>query len=223
MPIQFPSLTGLSTTDVNAARAVLIQRLQEKSPTAEFRRGVVHDLLLHLESIIHAAQETYADKFRKSGSIQAIESDPTLADPDLVDQVLSNFLISRKQGTKSAGEITVVVQSLKATVVAIGSLFVAFGKQYAATATFAAKTSSASVITPTDRLIFEIGDGTYGFNINVESVDVGENTSLKQGDKLQMLIPAGGVISAFVPVDFTQGTAVETNLELIERLREGIS
>jgi hypothetical protein len=223
MAITFPSLTGLKLADVNAARAVLIQRLQEKSPTIEFRRGVIHDLLLQLESVIHAAQETYADKFRKSGSIQAIEADPALADNDLVDQVLSNFLISRKQGEKSYGEITVVVPELKATVVAINSVFVAFGKRYLAVRTFAAKTSISSVLTEADKPIFEIGDGTYGFNITVEAEDVGSNTALKQGDKLQMLNPVGGIISAFVPVDFTQGTAVETNLELIERLREGIS
>ena len=223
MAITFPSLTGLKLADVNAARAVLIQRLQERSPTIEFRRGVIHDLLLQLESVIHAAQETYADKFRKSGSIQAIEADPALADNDLVDQVLSNFLISRKQGEKSYGEITVVVPELKATVVAINSVFVAFGKRYLAVRTFAAKTSISSVLTEADKPIFEIGDGTYGFNITVEAEDVGSNTALKQGDKLQMLNPVGGIISAFVPVDFTQGTAVETNLELIERLREGIS
>ena len=213
MSIEFPKLTGLPLADVNAAKSILVQRLQEKSPTSEFRRGVVHDLVLHLESVIHAAQETYADKFRKAGSIQAIEADPSLADPVLVDQVLSNFLLSRKEGTKSYGEITVVIPTLKATVVAINSVFVAFGKRYLATDTFAAKTSSGSVITSSDRLIFEIGDGTYGFNINVQAESVGNDTALKQGDKLQMATPVGGIISAFVPVDFYQGTAVETNLE----------
>lgn len=223
MAITFPNLTSLNLADVNAAKAILIQRLQEKSPTIEFRRGVVHDLLLQLESVIHAAQESYADKFRKAGSIQAIEADPSLADDALVDQVLSNFLISRKQGERSYGEITVVIPSPKATVVAINSVFTAFGKRYLATNTFAAKTSAASVITTSDKLIFEIGDGTYGFNISVEAEEVGADTALKQGDKLQMLVPVGGIISAFVTVDFVQGTAVETNIELIERLREGVA
>lgn len=223
MPIQFPSLTNLTLTEVNAAKAVLIQRLQESSPGTEFRRGVVHDLILHLESIVHAAQETYADKFRKAGSIQAIESDPSLADPALVDQVLSNFLLTRKQGTVSSGEVTVVIPTARATVVAQGSVFVAFGKRYTASNTFAAKTSASSVITSSDKLIFEIGDGTYGFNITVQAEETGDNTALKQGDRLQMLTPVGGIISAFATVDFSPGSAVETNLQLVERLREGIS
>lgn len=82
----------------------------------------MHDLLINLESVIHAAQEIYADKFRKSGSVQAIEADPALADPSLVDSVLSNFLITRKIGTKVRGEVTVVMLGSKASVVAINSV-----------------------------------------------------------------------------------------------------
>ena len=223
MPILFPDLNSLPSADVAAARALLIQRLQEKSPVADFRRGVLHDLLINLESVIHAAQETYADKFRKSGSVQAIEADPALADPSLVDSDLSNFLITRKTGTKVKGEVTVVMLSPKASVVAINSVFVAFGKNYKATSTFAAKLSAASVVTSSDRLVFPIGDGSYGFNITVEAELEGKGYELKQNDRLEMVNPVGGIVSAFAASDFSNGTDVETNLELISRLREGLA
>lgn len=223
MPISFPSLTSLPSADVAAARALLIQRLQEKSPIADFRRGVLHDLLINLESVIHAAQEAYADKFRKSGSIQAIEADPTLADPYFVDSVLSNFLVTRKTGTKVRGEVTVVMLSAKSSVVAINSVFVAFGKNYKATSTFAAKLSVSSLTTASDRLVFPIGDGSYGFNITVEAELEGKGYELRQNDRLEMVNPVGGIVSAFAASDFSNGTDIETNLELISRLREGVA
>ena len=223
MPILFPNLNSLPSADVAAARALLIQRLQEKSPVADFRRGVLHDLLINLESVIHAAQEIYADKFRKSGSIQAIEADPTLADPYFVDSVLSNFLISRKEGVKTRGEVTVVMLSLKPSVVAINSVFVAFGKSYLATGTFVAKTSVSSLLGPSDRLVFPIGDGSYGFNITVEAELEGKGSELKQNDRLEMVNPVGGIVSAFAASDFSNGADIETNLELISRLREGVA
>jgi hypothetical protein len=223
MPILFPDLTSLPLADVAAARALLIQRLQEKSPIADFRRGVLHDLLINLESVIHAAQEIYADKFRKSGSVQAIEADPALADPSLVDRVLSNFLITRKIGTKVRGEVTVVMLSSKASVVAINSVFVAFGKNYKAVSTFAAKISASSLISSTDRLVFPIGDGSYGFNITVEAELEGKGYELKQNDRLEMVNPVGGIVLAFAASDFSNGTDIETNLELISRLREGLA
>jgi len=223
MPISFPSLTSLPLADVAAARALLIQRLQEKSPIADFRRGVLHDLLINLESVIHAAQEAYADKFRKSGSIQAIEADPTLADPYFVDSVLSNFLVTRKTGTKVKGEVTVVMLSSKSSVVAINSVFVAFGKNYKAISTFAAKLSVSSLTTASDRLVFPIGDGSYGFNITVEAELEGKGYELKQNDRLEMVNPVGGIVLAFAASDFSNGTDIETNLELISRLREGLA
>jgi hypothetical protein len=223
MPILFPDLTSLPLADVAAARALLIQRLQEKSPIADFRRGVLHDLLINLESVIHAAQEIYADKFRKSGSVQAIEADPALADPSLVDSVLSNFLITRKIGTKVRGEVTVVMLGSKASVVAINSVFVAFGKNYKAVSTFAAKISASSLISSTDRLVFPIGDGSYGFNITVEAELEGKGYELKQNDRLEMVNPVGGIVLAFAASDFSNGTDIETNLELISRLREGLA
>lgn len=223
MAITFPSLLDLPVADVNSARALLAQRLQEKSPTADFRRGVLHDLLLQLESVVHAGQETYADKFRKAGSISAIEADPTLADDALVDAVLSNFLITRKAGSVSYGEITIVISSQTPTVVGSGATFTAFGKSYKTVATFSAKISAGSVISINDRLIFSLGDGTFGFNINVQAVETGEDTALKQGDRLAMTAPIPGFLYASVNVDFTQGTTTETNTELIARLREGVA
>lgn len=223
MPILFPDLTSLPLADVAAARALLVQRLQEKSPVADFRRGVLHDLLINLESVIHAAQEIYADKFRKAGSIQAIEADPTLADPSLVDSVLSNFLITRKTGTKVRGEVTVVMLSSRASVVAINSVFTVYSTRYLATNTFSAKLSASSLINDTDKLVFPIGDGSYGFNITVEAELEGKGYELKQNDKLKMVNPVGGIVAAFATSDFSNGTDVETNLELVSRLREGIA
>lgn len=223
MAITFPSLTSLQQSDVNAARALLVQRLQEKSPTADFRRGVLHDLVLHLESIIHAGQETYADKFRKAGSIKAIEADPTLADDELVDAVLSNFLITRKAGSKSYGEIIIAVTSNTPVIIGQGTVFTSFSKTFVATNTYAAKTNASSVINITDRLIYSLGDGTYGFNINVEATTTGEETALKQGDRLEMVSPIPGFVYAAANVDFNQGVSAETNLELINRLKEGVA
>lgn len=223
MPIEFPSLTGLKQEEVTAARALLVQRLQEKAPTADFRRGVIHDLVLHLESVVHAAQETYADKFRKSGSILAIEADPSLADSALVDEVLSNFLITRKSGTKSYGVVTLTLSSKQPTIVPSGAVLSHFGKDFVITDTFSARLSTAAVATRLDRIIYDIGIGSYGFNIDVEAKEAGDGYALKQGDTLSVGGLSGTIASAFVSSDFTQGAPVENNLQLIERLKEGVT
>ena len=223
MAIEFPSLTGLSQEKVEQARALLVQSLREKSPSLEFRRGVIHDIIIHLESVIHAAQETYADKFRKSGSIKEISADPSIADNTLVDAVLSNFLITRKVSNKSTGSIIIKITDPILLVVAQGSSFTYLGKSYSVTSSFATKINALDVSFPTDRLLNYTGDGYYSFTVDVQSDDVGEVFSLPQGSPLSPNFTVPGFISAHALNDFFSGKAEETNKELLLRLKDGIT
>ena len=223
MAIEFPSLTGLSQEKVEQARALLVQSLREKSPSLEFRRGVIHDIIIHLESVIHAAQETYADKFRKSGSIKEISADPSIADNTLVDAVLSNFLITRKVSNRSTGSIIIKITDPVLLVVAQGSSFTYLGKSYSVTSSFATKTNALDVSFPTDRLLNYTGDGYYSFTVDVQSDDVGEVFSLPQGSPLSPNFTIPGFISAHALNDFFSGKAEETNKELLLRLKDGIT
>ena len=223
MAIEFPSLTGLSQEKVEQARALLVQSLREKSPSLEFRRGVIHDIIIHLESVIHAAQETYADKFRKSGSIKEISADPSIADNTLVDAVPSNFLITRKVSNKSTGSIIIKITYPILLVVAQGSSFTYLGKSYSVTSSFATKINALDVSFPTDRLLNYTGDGYYSFTVDVQSDDVGEVFSLPQGSPLSPNFTVPGFISAHALNDFFSGKAEETNKELLLRLKDGIT
>ena len=223
MAIEFPSLTGLSQEKVEQARALLVQSLREKSPSLEFRRGVIHDIIIHLESVIHAAQETYADKLRKSGSIKEISADPSIADNTLVDAVLSNFLITRKVSNKSTGSIIIKITDPILLVVAQGSSFTYLGKSYSVTSSFATKINALDVSFPTDRLLNYTGDGYYSFTVDVQSDDVGEVFSLPQGSPLSPNFTVPGFISAHALNDFFSGKAEETNKELLLRLKDGIT
>jgi hypothetical protein len=223
MAIEFPSLTGLSQEKVEQARALLVQSLREKSPSLEFRRGVIHDIIIHLESVIHAAQETYADKFRKSGSIKEISADPSIADNTLVDAVLSNFLITRKVSNRSTGSIIIKITDPILLVVAQGSSFTYLSKSYSVTSSFATKTNALDVSFPTDRLLNYTGDGYYSFTVDVQSDSVGEEFSLPQGSLLSPNFTIPGFISAHALNDFFSGKAEETNKELLLRLKDGIT
>ena len=223
MAIEFPSLTGLSQEKVEQARALLVQSLREKSPSLEFRRGVIHDIIIHLESVIHAAQETYADKFRKSGSIKEISADPSIADNTLVDAVLSNFLITRKVSNRSTGSIIIKITDPILLVVAQGSSFTYLSKSYSVTSSFATKTNALDVSFPTDRLLNYTGDGYYSFTVDVQSDNIGEEFSLPQGSLLSPNFTIPGFISAHALNDFFSGKAEETNKELLLRLKDGIT
>jgi hypothetical protein len=81
---------------------------------------VFHDLVLYFNSVLNAAIQENIDRVLKSNSLQAISADPTLADDTIVDQVLSNFNLTRKDGTPASGAATVILSFPETTTVSSG-------------------------------------------------------------------------------------------------------
>lgn len=221
--MELPDLENLPQEQVDAAHAYLAQRLAEYAPTAERRRGVIHDVVLYLEGVFAAAADEWADRLRRSGSLLAIQADPTLATDEIVDGVLSNFGADRKAGGRASGRVVVQIASLAPSNVASGTVFAAQGRTFVTEQAFAGRVSAAGVANPTDRLIRPLGDGTFAYVIDVVAAADGTAGMLRRGTRLepQTLIP--GLLAAYAESDFTGGLNAESNAELVARQREGIA
>lgn len=223
MAIELPDLENLSVEAVDATHAYVTQRMAEYAPSSETKRGVIHDIVLYLEGVFGAAHDEWADRLRKSGSIKAIQADPTLATDDIVDQVLSNFRFERKGGAAASGRVVVVLGSLTPSNVPAGIVFTANGQEFVTETAFAGRVSQASVVAATDRLIRAVGDGTYSYVIDVVAAVEGSAGMIRRGTKMapQTFIPHA--LTTYAESDFTGGVNPENNLELVARMQEGIS
>jgi hypothetical protein len=223
MPLDIPNLLELETADVEANLDVLTERVQEFDDGIELKRGVVHDLVLHLQSILATGIEDVADRIQRSSSLLEITEDPALADEEVVDAVLSNFRVSRTDGSAAAGTIVIVLDSLTPVTIANGAVFTAQGQTFTADSAFAARVSAAQVVTETDRLLTALGDGSYAFTIEVTATEVGTAAQLKRNVKL---VPAATIprfVTAYVQSDFSGGLDVEDNEAMLSRLQNGIA
>jgi hypothetical protein len=223
MALEISSLSELSTTSVEQIRETLAQLLQEANPALDLKRGVLHDLLLHYSSLLAAGTQENIDKLRRSSSLLEIEADPTLADDDVVDAVLSNYRVTRQTGQKATGSVTIVVSALATTTVENGAVFTANGKEYRSNASYVARTTSGSTQSATDKVLTSLGDGTYAFTITVTAAEVG---SASQLTKNTLLIPSSAIVNfvkAYATSDFADGTDTETNAEMLSRLQTGIA
>jgi len=223
MAIELPDLENLSPDAVDAAHAYVTQRMSEYAPNSETKRGVIHDIVLYLEGVFGAAHDEWADRLRKSGSLKAIQADPTLATDEIVDGLLSNFRFERKGGAKAAGQVVVVLTGLFPSNVPAGLVLVGNGQQFVTETAFAGRVSQASVVAPTDRLIRPVGDDTYAFVIDVVAAEDGTAGMIRRGTKLapQTFIPHA--LTLYAESDFTGGVNPENNAELVARMQEGIA
>ena len=223
MGITVSKLDELTTTDVEQALELVTQLVQESNPDLDVRRGVLHDLVLYYSAVLAAAKDEEISRVRRSLSLQEITADPTLADTTLVDAVLSNFRVTRKVGAQATGQITIVLDALIPVTITAGASFTALGQSFVTERAFAARTSAAAVVSTDDVVITDAGGGNYQFTINVVAAAVGAADTISRGTAFVVTSEPPHFVSAAAAADFVQGTSVETNKELIDRLEAGIA
>lgn len=223
MDLFVDDLLSLDQDLVDQVQQEMAQKLQEAFPDADLGRGVLHDVVLHLWGVMASALESRYDRARRSQSLLAISEDPTLADPAVVDAVLSNYRIYRQPGEAAAGQMTVVVDSLTPVTVPAGAVFAAGGVRFAPEAAYAARISAATVVSATDRVLRPLGDGNYAFTIPVRALDVGSRGALRRATRMEPEARPPHFVAAYAEGDFSGGWDAESNAELVRRLQEGIA
>jgi uncharacterized phage protein gp47/JayE len=220
---ELPQLAALNATDVQQLLEQLATQLQELNPSLDLKRGVFHDTLAYYHAVLEAAIRTNLERYQSARSLQQIEADPTLADDTVVNEVLSNWGVIRKTGTRANGPVTIELTQARSVVVPAGFVFEASGRTYAAVDTYTARPTAGQVSDVTDRLLVQLSNGNWAFTIEVEADVIGAESKLNAGD---LLVPNGvlsGYATSYATSTFTDGTNTETNAELLSELQLGIS
>jgi hypothetical protein len=219
--LEVERLDELNATEVAEAKALATQLLQERFPTFDLRRGALHGLLLAPHAMLATSHSTNANRLRRSQSVVAIQTDPTIADDDLVDAVASNFGIVRKDGTKSSGSVTIVLSQAASVTIPSGSTWTSLSQSFETLTSFASRTSTAGVVETTDRVLTQLADGTYAFTIEVTALEAGNDSRLVKNTVVTPGATIPYFLRAYATDDFSESTAVETNTERAARLAEG--
>ena len=220
---EITDLTQLDSTDVNDVLDRLATQLQELNPDLDLRRGVFKDTLAYYHAILETAIRTNLERYQSARSLQQIEADPSLADDNVVNEVLSNWGVTRKPGTLASGSVTIELTANQSVIIPAGLVFEANGLSYSATGTFTARTNAAQVSNTNDRLLVQLSNGNYAFVIEVQAAEIGSEYKLNAGD---LIIPnrvIANYATSFATSSFSDGQNAETNAELINELQLGIA
>lgn len=223
MPVELTSLSQLDPEVVERIQLELAERVQETNPDIDLKRGVLHDIMLHLEAVIKALNQENIDREKRSHSLLAINADPTLSEPEIVDQVLSNYNVERRVGSLARGPIVIVVSVRSAVTIGQGDIFEASSKTFVTETPFSARTEAASVIATNDRLLIPLTDGNFAFTIEVVAQEEGEASNLPKDTLLLPQSPPLNFVRSYAESDFSGGSLDETNAELLVALQEGIA
>ena len=218
------TFSDISPEAIDQAEEYLAGVLSEEYPSLDLSEGrVIREMVINVAAILHAVNRQDYDNLRRSFSILEITTNPDLADPDIVDSVLSNYRIERFEGSKATGNLAVIIANAITTSVPADTIFTSNGLTYVVTQPYIGVTSEASVNSSTERLIEERADGSYVFTVPVVASEVGEQYRAKRGARFTASPAIVGTIDIQAAADFEGGLAEETNAELVARTQQGIA
>lgn len=226
MAITVQKLSELTDSEVESAHNAIVQLVTESNPSVDVKRGVIHDLVVHFSALLGAAKDKEIDRLRRSMSLKAILEDTALADDDIVDAVLSNYLITRTESVVAAGEVTIVVTAQAALTLPANTIFTVGTAEFALPATswgVAVRLSEAQLTSDNDRVLEAVYGGNWAFSVPVVAVTAGLVADVKRGNVVGISPQPLNFSAAYAASDFTSGANSETNAQLLARLEEGIA
>jgi hypothetical protein len=223
MALEIASLTELDTAEVDAMFATFTQLMQERHPDVELTRGVFHDLVIYFNSVLNASVKANIERVLASNSLLSISADPALAEPALVDKVLSNYNLTRDTGAAAAGEATIVLSLPVQTAISAAITFTADSLVFQPTQSFVALPPGSSAVNANERVMLAVGDGTYVVNILMQAAAVGIAGNIRRGTKLVPDSLINNTVAVFAASDFVNGADPLTNAEYISKLPTGLA
>jgi len=223
MVTELSSLSQLDTTKVETLLTQLTAEIQDDNPDLDVKRGVFHDTVLYFHAVLESAIRDNLDRYQTARSLRQIELDPSVADTDTVSDILSNWGITRIEGTQAKGTVAIVVSSASSVTISSGAIFEASGVKFSADNSYTSTTNASSATTDNDRVMTQLSDGNYVFTISVTAATEGSAGKLNIDTVIVPEAPVSNYVTSYAASDFSDGTATETNTELVQKLQDGIS
>ena len=111
MDLDIPSLENLDSEQFISAYELLSAKLRELLPTADLRRGMLHDINLMSAASIYAAQRTVIDRLWASRDLVEMEADPESFDSDDMDATAALYRVTRREATAASGYVAIILSS----------------------------------------------------------------------------------------------------------------
>lgn len=223
MALQISSLRELSPEKIADTLLTLSQLMQERHPDVELTRGVFHDLVLYFNSVLNTAVRENIDRILQSRSLQQIIQNPALADDALVDHVLSNFNVKRNPGAQATGLATFVFLLNSRTVLPVDVEYVTDEAKFVPTDTFIVLPVGSVPTKTNERVMIDVGDGTYAVTVPFIATTVGETGNIRRGTKFYSNSIPGNISEVFAASDFISGKNPATNEEYLQTLDLGLT
>lgn len=225
MPIETQAIENLSADDLKQDLLFLAEFLKPEFPSQDLQPGgVLYEEMLRPAGAIFTLATQNLRNLKKSNSVPAVLENPENAEADAVDLIASNYGITRKAGTISSGQVTVIVSGNNLTMIPSSLVLTSNGVEFTPTSSFAGLPTDQTISDEDkESLLVTRNDGTYAFVISVEASTEGVAGNISKDARFTASSTIIGVVDYVATSDFSGGDDNESVDSLIERLRDGVT
>lgn len=216
---QLTDLKNIDSSSFEQSEAYIQQILTETFPDRDYTVGTT----LYWNVVVPlaagaAALLTNGRLIQASLYLDNIRANPELATEEMASLLLKNYFVEAESGTRSTGQVEIVVSSLSSYVIQSGTQFTFDGLTYETTQTIYAYTSASQVTQANDRLVQPKSDGNYRFLVPVQASAIGASYFVRKGSVLSLSSAPRSFVKSVAASDISGGTDDESFSDLAARV-----
>ncbi|GHT30352.1 hypothetical protein FACS1894214_0020 [Planctomycetales bacterium] len=222
------SFAALPINEVNGNEVVFSNLWESASPNIDVKRGALNALVVRPFSTLMAAGQQAFEDGRQQSSLTYLLSNNSDRISSLLDEMALNYRITRRAGTPANGRLRLVFRKPMSLAIGSGVHFDANGIDFSANDIYTA--SAIPALSNTSSAFEQIykpmpdNSGYVYIDISVSANSPGSAGNLVRGTEVEVLDqPFLYFIRAYALETFTGGSDSESDDELINRMRYGIS
>jgi|688.fasta_scaffold00026_53 hypothetical protein len=201
----------------------IIAFVQSAYPTLDLSAGtVLRDLVIKLYAHLETRIQEQIDLALISSSLLEISKNPDAVDDTQLERVLSNFNVTRAQGSTASGTLRMFFSSNNSTVIPKDMQFTMAGLLFQPAASYVL-VSLENYTGASNQRVFEQSGSLYTVVIDLIAVTPGSAGNIRATTVVTGVTPSVSTLtSAKADSDFTGGADEDDNVTLLSKAKTGI-
>lgn len=219
MGIELTALRDVDAAAVTAAERLLATLISAHAPDVDVT-GVLRSLVIRPHALLYSAARTEIDRLRRGSSFVTLAQDPELASVDVVDRLMSNYMIQRRMGTRASVMLTVTLSAASTVAIPSSTVFSCAGFTYRPAVDYVAINAAGDGGT---RLSFTASPTGVGYWVQLQVI--ADSVGVREVDAGAAFSTSGlpGFLSAVAASAAVGGSDMESNSDLMARALSSIA
>ena len=224
MPTEIATFSDLDSVAIMDAAELLADMLSNALPSLNTSRGsMIWETFIYPAAVGQVYLGAPLDTLTASWNLADVAADPSAADDNIVDALLSNYNATRSAGTSATGQVELILTAAHAITVTPGTLFTAGSVVFTNTTAQVVIVQESDRTSDLDRVLITRTDGTFSVKVDVTAIVPGVAGNVTYGTSFTVSPRPTYLSNAKAAEDMSGGSEPDTNADVVALAAQGLT